>query len=181
MDRTNLEMIKISELANAPLKWVQPRLRWHFELRFGETIFATLRFQSAFKTIAWAESGDGSWVFKRFGFWQNQASIWESGTEKGIAIFKQHTWKRGGILTFNHGNQYKIRANFWFTKFDWLDMEENPLATFNMGGFFKQNADVEVLPRAATLAELPILVLFGWYIILIKIRDAAVVTTAAAS
>jgi len=170
-------MLKITQLTSHPLKWVQPRLKEEYQLLTGETLAATLNFRSSWGTLAFAISGDGDWTFKRIGFWENKASIRAKDSEEDLAIFTNNTWSSGGTLEFADGKRYKATTNFWMTRMEWQTEDEQPLIGFQIGGFFKQSADVEILPAAARLPELPILVLFGWYLILMLQRDAAAATT----
>lgn len=175
-------MIKITNLTiRDPLKWAQPSLKYHYELKFGETLAATLDFRNAWGTFATAQSGDGVWTFKRVGFWQNRATIRVEDSEQDLAEFTNSTWRRGGTLEFVHGRIFKATTNFWMTEMEWLREDEEPLVQFDIGGFFKHNADVEILPDAIGIPELPILVMFGWYLILMLYRDAAAASSAAAA
>ncbi len=173
-------MLKIAQLATYPLKWMQPSMKMEYSLVSGETPVASLNFRSSWGTLATAESGDGCWSFKRIGFWQNRANIRECGSENDVAIFTNNTWKQGGTLEFAGGGVFKATTNFWMTRLEWLDLNDEPLMRFNIGGFFKHSAEIEILPVAARLPELPLLVLFGWYLILMLYRDSAA-TAAAAS
>lgn len=171
-------MLKITQLTSHPLKWVQPSMKMEYELMTGETLAATLNFRSSWGTLAFATSGDGEWTFKRVGFWQNRASIRMVNSEEDVAVFTNNTWKRGGTLEFADGRRFKATTNVWMTQMEWQTEDEQPLVAFKIGGFFKQSAEVEIMPIATRLSELPILVLFGWYLILMMHRDAAVAASA---
>ncbi len=171
-------MLRISQLTSHPLKWVQPGLKMEYELLTGDTQVADLIFRSSWGTLAFATSGEGSWTFKRIGFWQNKASIRANDSEEDLAVFTNNTWRQGGTLEFAGGLRYKATTNFWMTKMEWQTEAEQPLVRFHIGGFFRQSAEVEILPAAARLPELPILVLFGWYLILMLHRDSAAAAAA---
>lgn len=167
-------MLKISNLTNEPLKWVQPVMRQEYELRFGGSLVAVLNFRNAWSNKAIAKSGDGSWVFQRVGFWQDRAVIQEKGSAYDLAEFSRTSWKRTGTLAFSHGRLFKATTNMWLTQMVWSGENGVPLIRFDhISGFFKRKADVEILSTAKNLPELPLLVLFGWYQILILIREAA--------
>jgi hypothetical protein len=73
-------MKKINELAGGELVWVQlARLKQEFELRAGDDVIATLRWQRS--SLAIAETADQSWTFKREGFWHphRHVSAWLGG------------------------------------------------------------------------------------------------------
>ena len=83
-------MYKIAEYYQQTLKWVQPKmLKEAYELRSGEELIATLTFRGIAGTFATAESGDGSWTFKRVGFWQNKATIRAPKSESGPCCFQK--------------------------------------------------------------------------------------------
>ena len=174
-------MLKIARLIGHPLKWQQPSLKMEYELLTGDTLAATLKFRSSWGTLAFAESGDGKWTFKRIGFFQNRATIRVDGSEEEAAVFFNNTWRQGGTLEFANGKRFKATTNFWMTKMEWQSEDEQPLADFKIGGFFKHSAEVEIQPQVAALEELPLLVLFGWYLVLMLHRDTAAASTAAAA
>jgi hypothetical protein len=166
-------MNRIPECLNA-LRWSQTSVvRWEYELRSGEELVATLRVRG-FGTLATAESGDGSWTFKRVGFFQNRATIRAAGEEVDLAVFQNNTWKGGGDLRFAGGRTFKATTSFWTRDLEFSTESEEPLVRFDYGGVFRRSADVEVAPDARHLPELPLLVLFGWYLLVMLDRDAAV-------
>jgi hypothetical protein len=166
-------MLQIARLADHPLQWTQPSMmRQQYELRTGDALVATLKFRSAWGTFATAESGDGCWTFKRIGFWQNKASIRVCGSEADLAIFQNNTWSSGGSLAFADGPRFNATTNFWMTNYEFRAETDEPLVRFRHGGVFRDSARVEVLPPARTLPELPLLVLFGWYLVLMLSSDA---------
>lgn len=175
-------MQKIVDLIGHPLKWTQVGPHMKYELRSSDNLVATLNFRNDWGTMAAAENADGAWTFKRVGFWQNRASIRLVGSEQDLAIFANNTWSSGGTLEFTSGASYKASTNFWSTRMEWKTGElDEPLIAFHIGGFFKQSAEVEIDPAAASLPELPLLILFGWYLIIMLHRDSAAVAAIAAS
>ncbi|HNT54679.1 MAG TPA: hypothetical protein PKG95_08200 [Anaerolineaceae bacterium] len=172
-------MLKLSQLVGVPLKWTQPSMmRMEYVLLTGETVAATLVFRSAWGTFATAESADGCWTFKRIGFWQNRASIRRCDSEMDLAIFTNNTWSSGGTLEFIGGRSYKISNNCWMTRYEIRDAVDEPVIQFNYGGFLHTSAEVEILPQAALLSELPPMLIFGFYIALMLHRDSAAAAAA---
>ena len=170
-------MLEIAEATGA-LRWSQPKaLKMEYELRSGDMLAATLRVHSAFGTLATAESGDGSWTFKRIGFWQHRATIRAKGAETDLALFRNNTWAAGGELEFAGGRKYKAATNFWMTRFEFSTEMDEPLVRFDYGGVFRRSADVQVTASARRLSELPLLVLFGWYLVVMLDRDAGAAVT----
>lgn len=168
-------MLAISE-RNRGLRWAQPSaLRMEYELRSRDSLVATLKFSGMFGTLATAESGDGSWTFKRVGFWRQQATVREQGADTDLAVFRNRTWSGGGELLFTDGRSFKATTKLWTTRLEFSSQRDEPLVRFSYGGVFRRAADVHVEDAARSKPELPLLVLFGWYLLVMLERDAAAV------
>lgn len=156
------------------LKWVQPRAwKMEYELRAGNELVATLRFRSSFGSFATAESADGCWTFKRVGFWQTKATIRGCGSDTDIATFKNNTWSGGGTLELSDGPKILATTNVWQTNFEFKSEAGETLVRFKPGGFVHLSATVEIKPDAAGMAELPLIVMLGWYLTVMMYMDTA--------
>lgn len=170
-------MRKIFDLASHELKWSQPSaMKEEFELRTASELVATLHFRSSLGSFATAESADGCWTFKRIGFWQSKAGIRQCGSDVDLAIFKNNTWKSGGTLAFANGHQFNATTNFWQTRLGFETETGDPLAGLRYGGVFRRHADVEITAAGRSTAQLPVLVLFGWYLAIMLDRDSSAAT-----
>jgi hypothetical protein len=167
-------MLKLRERVGTELRWIQPHaLRREFELRSGEDTMATLRFRSAFGSLASAQVDEGSWTFKRVGFWRSHVTVRVAGAETDLAVFRNDTWTAGGTLELADGRSYRANTNFWMTSFQFTDASDQPLVRFTrVGGMIHLSCDVNVEPAGLKLAELPWLVALGLYLI-VKMRDDA--------
>ncbi|MBC7242858.1 MAG: hypothetical protein H5T60_10485 [Anaerolineae bacterium] len=115
------------------------------------------------------------------GFWRQRILVRECGAETDLAVFHRHIWRGGGILELADGRRYTVRTNFWATRLELTDEAGNSLLTFRkIGGFLHLCAEMEISPEATHLPELPWLVPFGCYLIVLKYREQAA-TAAAAS
>ena len=161
--------------AGRVLTWTQPAaLRREFVLQDDDVEVATLRFRSALGSFATADTGDGSWTFKRVGFWAPRVTACVAGTDDEIATFRNNTWSGGGTLTMGDGRALRANTNFWMSTFEFVDEAGEPLVRFRkVGGFFHLGAHVDVLPASVTLRELPWLVVLGWYVTVLMRDDAA--------
>jgi hypothetical protein len=170
----------ISELAGEELLWIQPaaRKREH-ELRAGEDLVATLRFQRG--SLADAEAVGHHWTFKRQGFWRPRVTVRVPGSEVDVAVFRPH-WAGGGVLEFGDGRTIQLRsANFWHSEWVWEEKEQ-PLIRFKgRHGIVKAKGSVEIQSGAAGLPDSPLLILLGWYLILLHAEDSAAASTVAAT
>ena len=109
-------MLKITELIGQESRWTQPHAsKMEYELRARDVIAATLSFRSSFGSFATATSADGTWTFKRVGFWQTRATVRADGAEADLAVFKNNTWSGGGTLELPGGrqisSQYQLLGN----------------------------------------------------------------------
>ncbi len=171
-------MMKLAELIGQELKWVQPHaLKMEYELRAGDVVAATLHFRSSLGSFATGTSADGSWTFKRIGFWQTKATVRASGEEVDLAVFKNNTWSGGGTLELPDGRQYPANTNFWATQYEFkTEITDEALISYRkIGGLLHMSAAVEIYPAAREIAELPWMVLLGWYLTVMMHRDSAAV------
>jgi hypothetical protein len=172
-------MKRIAERTDQELKWVQPStFKMAYELRSGEEVVAALRFRSAFGSLATAESLDGCWTFKRVGFFQTRATIRLCGTEQELAVFRNNTWSSGGTLEFPGGSKLQATTNIWQTNLEFRGEDGELLVRFKSGGLIHLSAQVVIPAQAAGRPELPLLVLFGWYLTVMMHQDSAATTAA---
>ncbi len=164
-------MRQISQTAGEELLWVQPaaRRREH-ELRAGDDVVATLRFQRG--SLADAEAERQHWTFKRQGLWQPRVTVRVAGADADVAVFRPH-WVGGGTLELADGRTLELRsANFWQSQWVWQEKDQ-PLMLFKgRHGIVKANGAVEIQAGSAGLPDTPLLVLLGWYLILLHAEDS---------
>ncbi len=175
-------MKRLKDLVGRELKWIQPQVtRREFELRDGEEVVATLSFRSTFGSLATAQTAEGSWTFKRVGFWQTHVTICPAGSTDEIGAFRNNTWSAGGTLELPKGPAYRANSNMWATRYGFQDAAGEPLIQFTkIGGVFHRSSMVVVSPAAADLAEMPWMVALGWYLA-IKMQDDSAGAAAAAA
>ena len=171
-------MMKIPELIGRELQWVQPHaLKMDYELHAGDTVAATLHFRSSFGSFATATSADGSWTFKRVGFWQTKVTIRASEADADLAVFKNNTWSGGGTLELPDGRKYLANTNFWATQYEFKAETGEALISYKkIGGMLHMSSGVEIHALAKDIAELPWMVLLGWYLTVMMNMDSAAVT-----
>ena len=172
-------MRPISEVADQELAWLQPAVRKReHELRAGDEVVATLHFQRG--SLADAEADPHHWTFKRQGFWHPRVTVRTPGSEGDLATFHPH-WTGGGTLVFPDGRTFRLgSANLWQTQWVWHDNDQSLIRFKGRHGLIKAKGAVEIAPEAAKLLDLPLLVLLGWYLILLYAEDSAAASTGAA-
>ena len=171
-------MKRIADLAGHELHWTKGDRHTAHVLRVGDETVATLRFRSAWGSLATAESADGCWTFKRVGFLQTRVTIRRCDSEDEIAVFKHNSWTGGGTLEMD-GHRYLADTNCWMTTFGFSTDAGEPLMRFRkIKGLMRLSSAVEILPAGAALHHAPWLVMLGWYLTVQMHNDAAVVSAA---
>jgi len=164
------------------LSWSQPKtLQRAFELRDGDRLIGTLSFVSLWGSLAEASMAAGEWTFKRVGFFRTRITVRRRGQEMDLAVYQPKGWGSEGELQFAGGRIYAWKpANFWATRFNFVDTAGRPLVAFKPGteeskwsDIFKLQALVEIDPSASQLEELPLLVSLGWYLMILHHQDSA--------
>ena len=162
----------ISDVAGQELVWNQPaaRRRDH-ELRAGDQVVGTLHFQRG--TLADAEADGHHWTFKRQGFWHPRVTVRLHGSDADIGVFHPH-WTGGGTLESADGTRLTLRSsNLWQSEWVWLDKDQPVLRFKGRHGIVKANGSVEVQAGAGGRPDLALLILLGWYLILLYADDVA--------
>ena len=166
-------MRPIADVADQALVWHQTaRLKRNFELRAGDEVVATLRFQRG--TLADAEAANVRWTFKREGFWHRRVMIRLLGSDADSGAV-QLSWRGGGTLALSDGRTIRLAAaNVWRSEWIWAENQDAPLVRFkSRQGFMKLEGQVDVLGRGVKPDELALLVILGWYLIVLNAEDSA--------
>ncbi len=165
----------LAQLVGSSLEWAQPdAFKSDFELRSHGELTAALRFKNLWGTLATAECAEGSWTFKRIGFWEPKITIRPLGTETNIAVYNNNTWHNGGSLHLQDGRRYLASLKFWSSQFEFTAEGGLPLLRYTrVGGVFHLSSQMEILPAAAGLGELPWMAVLGWYLTVISHQEAA--------
>jgi hypothetical protein len=166
-------MQTIREVAGQELVWVQPaRMKQNFELRAGDEVVATLRWERS--SLATGETSEQTWTFKREGFWHPRITLRVPGSNDNMALFNPG-WTGGGTLEFPQGRTLHFgAANFWRSEWVWAETKDTPLVRFkSRQGLLKTEGQVEIDPSAAESPDLALLVVLGWYLLILFARDAS--------
>ena len=183
-------MESIFSYLDTPLYWAQPKtFERRFVLHTGEHELGWLEFRSALGSLALAEAAQGSWTFKRVGFFNPRVSVRLPDSESDLALFTPRWISSDGSLEFPGGKSFVWQAaNFWASQFCWRHVTGDDLVLFSPGSeehklsdLFKTQAQVIFASAASSLAELPLLVLLGWYLMILHHEDAAAVAASSAA
>lgn len=116
---------------------------------------------------------------RRTGFLTSVVTARVSGTETDVATYLPNSIGVKGQLQISGQTLQLKGANFWATQWILLD-GETPLLQFGSHGVFKAAAKVTVTEAARQRPDLPLLLCFVWYILVLHMEDsstAAVVAT----
>jgi hypothetical protein len=168
-------MRAIREATDQVLHWIPPQaFKREYELRAGDEALATLRWKTSFGSIAFAESSDGTYSFKRCGFLRPRVTVRKPGSDENIAILSVG-WGGEGTLDLTAGRRYQWRnINFWHSDWAFLDEAGELVVQFKPEpAFFQQAAAVRIEASALSNPDLPLLVTLGWYLMVLISDDTA--------
>jgi hypothetical protein len=164
----------MDSLSGQTFDWIQPTLgRRLFRLERGTGTVATLEFVSPWGTVARARSERGRWVFQKKGLLRSRviASLEDGVTEVGT--FLPRIWRPGGTLELPDGRRYDTVGNFLRTRYQVLDPGGFPLLEYRRTGFLRTGGTMTLAPAGAQLRDLPWLMLFGWYLVVLSSGGSA--------
>lgn len=181
-------MKSITEALYSQPQWVQPRaVQNRFELRADQDLYAELEFPRWYGSLANAAAAEERWTFKRVGFFNPRVTVRSQGSEIDLAVFHPKWTGTEGTVQLSGRAAYTWKtANFWATEYIWLNADGVPLIVYKQGieaswlaDLFKTQARVEIQPSAQDLPDLALLVLLGWYLIVLKQQDDASIAATA--
>lgn len=173
----------MSDLATHPSEWTgHGLLKRSYELRAGDDVFATLRWDSAIGTRASAEAAGAAWTFKRVGFIRTHVTVRAPGSDADLAVFHPD-WLGNGTVELALGARWKWKCSgFWRHHFGFVTVGGEPLIEYQANSFkLPPGAKLVVSPQALALVELPLLVTLGWYVTVLTLDDAGGAAAAAAA
>ena len=170
-----MALLQAGQVAGA-LLWRQPAITAEgYTLHLGDAedapIIARLRWQGSFTTRALAETGAGSWMLERSGNWRPSVSIHDAQSGADCGLYKSNG--AGGLLTLTDGWTFAWSpTDFWRSNWQWTGRDGQLLAKLtNQRRFVRQQGLVEVPAIAWSAPELALLVILGWYLMLLQAKD----------
>ena len=166
----------------SPFVWVRPRwYRREYELRAGEAVIGTLRWESGWRSSAVAAMGGmggARWRFARQGFWRARVSATDEASGMAAASF-EFGWNGGGTMFLPDGQTYLLRrTGFWRLTWEWRRGDDTSVMRFRRVSWTGREVRVELADAALADANAALLMAFGWYLILLA--QAAAASAAAA-
>ncbi len=166
-------MRTIAEVGGRWLRWVQPNLLASvYELRAGDEALATLRWERALGLLAVAQSAEGAWTFRRRRLPYLRVSAFRGDSGHETATFQAAP--DGGTLDTFYDRRFRWKpASYWRAEWAWTDTTGAPLIRFKYQfSMLTTRGRIKIEPRATQLPELSLLVLLGWYLMIVMSEDA---------
>lgn len=159
------------------LEWRDPvATEPRFELWSGRDQLASLAFASPCRTLALAETPEGSWTFRRTGFLTTLIHLREEGANHDFAVFHPGLLGRGS-LRFTNGLSFHWRpAGQGAWSFAGPDGEVllrlKPEAPRSIEGEApRTQAEVEITAAGRFSTRISLLAALGWYLLLLHQQD----------
>jgi hypothetical protein len=162
-------MKTIREAAARKLSW---RLaKDTYELRSGHDLLATLRILKG-RTLFLAEAAEGRWTFKRTGFFRVTVTVRLENSSTELAMLRVSG--SAGTLELSNGGKFHWTASHREWSFN--DETGKLLVGINSKGNSRNlSGEVELAPAVLALPDASLLVLLGWYcLILLASEEEAV-------
>lgn len=162
------------------LIWSQPAVltRLHV-LSSGEQLYAVLRWQQFFGSLAKANSSEGTYTLKRGGFLNPFVSIRDATFDADFAVLRMNLFS-GGTLEFVDGRRFTFtRLRFWNYEWSFKDENGGPVCSIRKRASFKHSGDVVVFPNATRDKHLMVAIIAAWYAIVMASEEAAAVAASA--
>jgi hypothetical protein len=124
---------------------------------------------------------DGSYSFKRGGFLHPYVTIRCLNYEDDFGKMEMK-FGYNGLLQLIDGQVFEFRKlGFWKSQWAFFDESGEQLCTFTRkAGVLKHNGHVELVEEAKRKIHLPLIILVGWYAIILFTEEETVAAGAAA-
>lgn len=156
------------------LLWVRPSPDGKlYKLQSGDEDVAVLRWEKSTGSLAQAETSTGKWTLKRIGYLQPRLSVRRAGSEQDLAWFEPGVGG-GGAVHLASGHIFRWSSNFWRAEWAWVNAAGKHGVKFHRQFSEKEReGTVQIEPGVLPERELPILIVLGWYLIILQTEDAA--------
>lgn len=168
------ELISLANLDVSELEWRQPAIAQTFELRGPAGIYARLELKKLASSRASGISSRATFAFERQGMLKSHISIRFGDSPQPVAIYKPNFTGQKGVLNYSGGQPVEFQAtNFFKTEWQWLTPEGAGLLGFRLKGAGKPRATVFIGDDGLQRVDLDLLLLLGFYVLLL-LREESV-------
>lgn len=187
MSNTTLEETRIDFKPIAgvtgPLYWEQPKAaRRGYILRAGRDTVGVMKFRSALGSMAEVKTSTGEWTFKRMGFFRTRVVVRGRDRREDLAVYAPRWTGTAGEIRVPGFPAYKWLEEGAFSSTVELRDPEGLMLRYSSdsdhktGGVLRTEARVDIEPRAMKDTNLPMLLMLGWYLLILHNEDINAVT-----
>lgn len=152
------------------------RISRGYEIKQDNLSIGTLQRPSFWSCRYEATTPEGSWTFRRGGFFNTGIEIVDPVSQQVIAFLKS-SWSRNGKLTFSDGRTFLLASRGWWHPVSSITTEDERLVL----ELHTRERRVDVQRGVVADRELSMLALFLLYRMQLAEQDAAVAVMIAAS
>ncbi|HLX12536.1 MAG TPA: hypothetical protein VKS81_06970 [Bacteroidota bacterium] len=169
-------MEPIANIGTEPLYWFQPKLiKRQCELRAEDgRLFGTYSMSKTIYSPGVGETSEGTWTFKRRGFFKPTIDIIAGDTQTAAAVYTPKALSPG-LVRFSDGREFAWKPlSFWRGEWQFADASDQPAIIFRRDKRKRKWRDIlkpsAVIERGTVItspAEFSILLLFGWHLLIL--------------
>ena len=162
------ELISLANLDVNELVWRQPAIAQTFELSGPAGPYARLQLKKLASTRADGISARATFAFERQGMLKSHISVRFADNPQPLAVYEPNFTGQKGVLKYSGGQSVEFQAtNFFKTEWQWLTPEGDGLLGFRLKGTGKPNATVFIGDDGRQRLDLDLLLLLGFYVLLL--------------
>lgn len=153
--------------------WRRPKL-WsrRFELRAGEQVLASLETRAWLTGVMHADTASGAWTVRHEGLLRGRVLVRAVGATSDALVFRPRWFGAGDVQLASGAVLRWHRADFWGRRWELVDSGGLPRVTFvRLPAFMSPDAEVKVSEPARNEPLLDPLVLLGYYLIVLMVRQ----------
>jgi len=155
------------------LQWKQQkRLRSEYQLHSQDHLWGTLQFEkNQFLPRATAQTANQEWGFKYTRFSLPKVTVQKKNDLVAQAIIETN-WGWRGTMILAEGPRYTWKSIEYAEKeFCFLSPDNHPMVFIQpYTSFLKLEAEVEIDPAVLHHPHLPLMVMVGWFLVLLRLR-----------
>ena len=143
-----------------------------FELSSGGELLATLAYEPLCRTLATAETAEGTWTIQETGILSTTIHVREEGSTGDLAVFHPGFLGRGR-LRFGNGVTFRWRHHPLQHSWSFCGEDGETLLTFRREPELAEKpwphstrAELDISPAGRSNPRIPLLAALGWYLVL---------------
>ena len=165
-------MSEFNDLVGKELTWETVKgEKNHYEMRSGSDAVATLVWD---KAGVRGECGGERWSFVREGFFRPRLIIRREGDEKSLATLEVGAIGSGRLALASGRTLHWVQRGLLSSTWGFVDENKTLLVLFKLtSGLLTTGATATLDEKARELEEAMLLLVLGWYVLLLYAEDAA--------